>query len=182
MRGDFLVDQLAQISALPAALRQQGVRAGKRAYSAIHGSDVGTYRVGARKPHDRLHKRKRIAGAVIDLARQQRLALFGFFALSDIDGHAADANDLVGRIDARDGSADAPAQLPVRTADAKLALVCRLVRRPRFDCILQMLPVVGMNEAADILDGEIEMVGLDTEDPILSVVPDEPAGKRVPFP
>src|SRR2546421_531825 len=82
-----------------------------------------------------------IARAVIDLPRQQRLAFFRFLALGDVHGDAADADHMVGGIDACHGGADAPARLPAWAADPKLALQRRRVRRRRLDRILQVLPI-----------------------------------------
>src|SRR5262249_42520253 len=132
--------------------------------------------------HDRLYKRQGVARAVVDLARQQHLALFRLLAVGDVDGHATDAYDVVGRVDARHRRSDAPAQLAVRTADAKFALKARRAGRRRLDCILQVLPVLGVDQCLDIVDGEVEARRIDAEDPILSVVPDEVAVDRIPFP
>src|SRR5262249_36794405 len=132
--------------------------------------------------HDRLYERQGVARAVVDLARQQYLTLFRFLAVGDVDGHPADAHDVVGRVDARHRRSDAPAQLAVWTADAKFALKARRAGRRRLDRVLQMLPVLGVNQRLDVVDGEVKARGIDAEDPILPVVPDEVAVDGIPFP
>ena len=119
---------------------------------------------------------------MVDLARQQRLALFSLLAVGDVDGHAADAHDVVSGVDARHRRSDTPAQLAVRPADAKFALKARRVGRRRLDRVLQMLPVLGVDERPDIVDGEVEARGIDAEDPILPIVPHEVAVDGIPFP
>src|SRR5437660_9537245 len=80
VRSKLLIDKSPQIGALPATLRQQGVRARKRPYSTIDRGDVGFDGVGAGEPHDRLHQSKCVTGAMIDLAGQKRLPLCRFLA------------------------------------------------------------------------------------------------------
>src|SRR5262249_12366010 len=77
---------------------------------------------------------------------------------------------------------DAPAQLAVRATDAKLALKARRVGRRRLDRVLQMLPVLGVDQRPDIVDGEIEARRIDPENPVLPVVPDEVAAEGLPYP
>src|SRR5262249_48732018 len=82
----------------------------------------------------------------------------------------------------RDRRADAPAQLAVRTADAELGLKRRCALHRGLDRALQMLPVLGMDQRLDVVDGEIEAVGVHAEYAVLAVVPDEMAIDRIPFP
>ena len=70
----LLVDQRAEIGALPARFRQQRMRARQRPDAAFDRRDVVVDALGARQPDDRLHHGERIAGAMIDLARQQHPA------------------------------------------------------------------------------------------------------------
>ncbi len=84
--SELFVDEAREVGALPAALGQQRVRARQRADPPIDRGDVGLDGVGAGQAHDRLHERQGVARAVVDLARQQHLALFGFLAVGDVDG------------------------------------------------------------------------------------------------
>ncbi len=45
-----------------------------------------------------------------------------------------------------------------------------------------MLPILGMDQSTNAVDGEIEDAGLDAEDPVLSIVPREAAADRIPLP
>ena len=180
--GKLLLDQAREVGSLPAALRQQRVGARQGPNTPIDGGDIGFDAIGARKPDDGIHQGQCIAGAVIDLARQQLLMFFRLLALGDVDGHAADANDMVGGIDARHRGADAPAHLAVRTADAELALEGGGVGRGWLDGALHMLPVIRVDEAANVIHAELEALWVDAEDAILPVVPGETAVQRIPFP
>ena len=96
-RRQLFIDQLAYVRALPA--RQSDRIACARDSALIRPSiTVGVVgdAAGLGQSHDRLHDRHRVLGAVIDLARQQRLPLLGILALGDVHGHAADAHDLAG--------------------------------------------------------------------------------------
>ena len=68
---EFLGDQRGEIGAMPARIGQQRVRARQRLDAALDRRDVIVDAFGARQPDDRLDDGERIAGAVIDLARQQ---------------------------------------------------------------------------------------------------------------
>ena len=127
IRRKLFLHQAREVGALPAALGEQRVRARERSDAPVHGGDIGLDGVRAGQPHDRLHQRQGVSRAVIDLARQQRLALLGFLAVGDVDGHAADADDVVGRVGARHRGSDAPARLPIGTTDAKLGLEARRI-------------------------------------------------------
>src|SRR5215475_3621696 len=45
-----------------------------------------------------------------------------------------------------------------------------------------MFPILGMDQCPDIIDSQIETCRIDAENPVLPVVPYEPAVDRVPFP
>src|SRR5262249_62263103 len=101
--------------------------------------------------------------------------------LGDVTRDRADANDAIRRIDASHRGSDAPAQLAVRTADTKLALEARRIGRRRLDRVLHVLPILGMDQRPHIIDGELETRGIDAENSILPVVPEEPAIDWIPF-
>ena len=119
---------------------------------------------------------------MVDLTCQQHLALFRFLAIGDVDRHAADADDIVGNVDACDRGSDAPAHLAVRAAYAKFALHGRRVRRGRLDRILHMLPVIWVDQRAKIVDRNLEILRVHAENPVLPVVPGEAAIDRIPLP
>jgi hypothetical protein len=59
---------------------------------------------------------------MIDFAHQKGLLLLGAPAIRDVDGDAADADQLAISGDGRRGGAEAPAELAVRPADTELGL------------------------------------------------------------
>ncbi len=118
----LLVDEAREIGALPAALCEQRVGTRQRGDAPVDGGDVRLDGIGTGQVNDRLNQRQGVARPVIHLARQQSLAFLGVLAIGDVDGHSADAHDVIGGIDARHGSSDAPAQLSVWTAYPKLGL------------------------------------------------------------
>src|ERR1700674_3274991 len=126
-----------------------------------------------REAHDGLHDGERIAGAVIDFARQQFLAFFRLLAIGDVSDHSADPDDAA-RIDAGRRRADAPAQLAVRPTYAKLGLKGLGIRGDLQPRLGQAVPVLRMNEGTDVLDRHRETARVDAEDSILPLVPGSP--------
>src|SRR6266567_671702 len=90
--------------------------------SPLDGRNVRVDRLRPGESDNRLHDGKRVAGAVIDLARQQRLALLRLLAVGDVDDDAAHAGDAAAGRRAGSGGADAPAHFAVRALDAELGL------------------------------------------------------------
>src|ERR1051326_1376078 len=101
---------------------------------------------------------------MVDLARQQRLALLGLLAVGDVHRHAADPHHAAGRIEAWRRGAEAPAHLAVRTLDAEFILRGLPLLEQLFDGKLQAVPVVRMNERADVLGRDREALPVDAED------------------
>src|ERR1051325_7435128 len=101
----------------------------ERANAAFYRRDIARWRRRPREPHDGLYDRERIAGAVIDLARQQQLSLFCLFALSDLDRDPTDPGDLPGAVTGHRACANAGANFAGRPQDASL----ELKRRTRAD-------------------------------------------------
>ena len=99
------------------------MRARQRLDAALDRLDVFVDALRAGEPDDRLDDGERIAGTVIDLARQQDLALVGLLAVGDVDGDAADAHHLAGAVDARGRGADAPADFAIGAQHAKFGLL-----------------------------------------------------------
>ena len=78
---------------------------------------------------------------MVDLAREQRLALLGFLALGDVHRDAADPHDLAADVvEARRRRARAPAHLAVGTPHAKLGLMRLAVLQQRLHSDLQTAP------------------------------------------
>ena len=119
----LLVDQFSDFGALPARQRKHGVHPRQRVDPPFDRTDIGLHVLAARQPDDGLRQRQRVLGAVIDLPRQQVLPLLGLLALGDIDGDAADADDVAALVGARRRRAGAPAHLAVRPDDAEFRLV-----------------------------------------------------------
>src|SRR5262249_42442397 len=110
------------------------------------------------------------------------LALLGLLALGDVDRHAADAHDVIGGIDAGDRGANAPAGLAVRAAHPEFGLEGRARLSGRLHRILQMLPVLRVDQLLDVLNGDLEARGVAPENPVLPVVPHEGAADRIKLP
>ena len=68
--------------------------------ASLNRLNIGFDISGARQSNDRLGKRQRILGAVIDLPGQQILTLFRAFAFGNIDRHAADTDHAAILVDA----------------------------------------------------------------------------------
>ena len=147
------------------------MRARQRFDSTLDRGDIALDVIGPCQPHDRLHHRKRIAGAVIDFARQQILAFFGFFALGDIDGDAAHAHQPVGGIEARGRSPGAPAHAAARLHDAEIGLHRAFTARHAPTALEEPSPIFGVDHGADIVDGDLEASALDAENMVLAFVP-----------
>src|SRR6202040_403629 len=138
---------------------------------ALHRSDILVDALGARQSNDRLDDSERIAGAVIDLARQQHLPLFGLLALGDVDGHAADPRHVAGRIDTRRRRACAPAQLAIGATHAEFNLLGAFALGHAPADLPQRLPGDGMQEVADVVGRDLKVFRLDAEDAVLALVP-----------
>ena len=119
----LLADQRGEVGAIPARIGQQRMGARQRFDAAFNRRNVIVDALCPCQPDDRLNDSERIAGPVIDFARQQILPLFGLLAIGHVDGHAADAHDPAGRIDARRRGAGAPARLAVRPQHAELGVL-----------------------------------------------------------
>src|SRR3954447_17595341 len=95
----------------------------QRVDAAFNRLDVVLDVTAARQPHDRLRQGQGILGAMIDFLREQRLALLRPLAFSDVDGHAAYANDPSSLVNGCGRGADAPTDLAIRPLDPKLRLI-----------------------------------------------------------
>jgi hypothetical protein len=94
-------------------------------YAALDGGDEVRGGRRAREPQHRQHDGQRVLGAMVDLARQQHLALLGALALGDVDGDAIHAHRPAGGVARDDAGAVAPAQLAARPHDPELDLEAR---------------------------------------------------------
>src|SRR6202008_388072 len=116
------------------------------------------------------------------LAREQVLALFGAFALGDVDGHAADPHDAAMPVGAGGRRADAPPFLAIRSLDPEPRLIGAHAAVEMCYRLLQLLGIVGMQELPDIVRRDHEGLRFDAEDPVLAVVPHPVAIDPVPIP
>ena len=135
----------------------------------------------AREPQHRQHDGQRVLGAMVDLARQQHLALLGALAVGDVDGDAVHAHRPAGGVARDDAGAVAPAYLAARPHDPELDLEAR-------QAVLEdggkrvLGAVVGMDHRLDALDGRLEGRGIDVEDAVGAVVPFDAAARDVDLP
>jgi hypothetical protein len=86
------------------------------------------------------------------------------------------------RIDARRSSTNAPAQFSIRAMNAKLCLVGRRVFIDVRQRRSQPLPILRMNERANIVQRHRETVRIDTENAVLPFVPRKVAAGGIPVP
>ncbi len=119
----LLVDQFSYFGALPARQREHGVHPRQRVDPPFDRTDIGLHVLAARQPDDGLRQRQRVLGTVVDLPRQQVLPLLGLFALGDIDGDAADADNTAALVGGCRRRARAPAHLAIRPDDAEFRFV-----------------------------------------------------------
>ena len=167
---------------MPARIGQQRVRQRQSLDAALHRSDIVVDALGARQSNDRLDDGERIAGAMIDLSRQQHLPFFGLLALGNVDGDAADPHHVAGCVDTRRGRAGAPAQLAIGAAHAEFDLLGAFALGHAPDHLPQRLPVIGVHKVADVVRRDLKILGLDAEDAVLALVPRPAIGRDVPFP
>ncbi len=118
---------------------------------------------------------------MIDLARQQHLALLGPLAIGDVDGDAVDAHGVAGGVARDDAGAVAPADLAARPHDPEFDLEARLARTDDGGERV-LLAIVGMHHRFDTLDRGLETGGIDAENPIRAVVPFEAIRRQVDLP
>ena len=119
---------------------------------------------------------------MIDLARQQGLALLDLLAVGDVDGDAADAHDPAGGIDAGGSRSDAPARLAIAAEHAKLGLLRARAFGQALDAPSKGSPIVGVDQAANILRSDPEFPRVNSEDAILALVPSPFVAADFPIP
>ena len=129
VRRQFLCHQRRQVCTTPSRIGKERVGARQRLDAPFDRRDIAVDAVGARQPDDRLDHRQRIAGPMIDLAREQILPLFGLLACSDFHRGTDHAHALVFLIeDARPFAATqrtTPSSLPtVRYSTSYNARLC----------------------------------------------------------
>src|SRR3954454_17001625 len=178
----LLVDDHAEVDALPPALREQAVGAGQGLDAPLDGGDEGLARVRTRQPQDRLHDRQDVPRAVVDLPRQEGLTLLGPLALGDVQGDPAHPDDAAVPVHRRRGPADTPAQLAARTHDPELRVAGLAdLEDPRRDPA-QPLPVLRVQQAGDPLPSRHEARWVNAADAALPLVPEPVAGGEVAIP
>ena len=133
------------------------------------------------EPQHRQHDGQGILGAMIDLARQQHLALLGAFAVGDVEGDAVHAYRLALGVARDDAGAIAPAHFAARSHDPEFDLEARLAQTDDGGERV-LLAVVGMHHRLDALDRGLEMSRIDAEDAVRAVIPFEMTRHQVDLP
>jgi hypothetical protein len=137
--------------------------------------------LGLGEAQHRQHDREHVLGAMVDLARQHELALFGTLAFGDVDGDAVHAHRSALGVVRDHAGPVAPAHLAGRANDAEFDLEAVLARGDDGgDRIL--LAILGMDHRLDALDGGLERGAIDAEDPVGPVIPFDTTGSDVDLP
>ena len=182
VRREFLVEELAEVGALPAGFRQEAVRGRERLDATLDLGNVVVDRVRPRQPDDRLRDCEQIARAMIDLPGQQRVAGLGFLEVGDVDGDAAHTLDASPGVEGLGGGTDAPAHLPGRPDDPGLGLerlvLAVVVRHDGADS----RKIIGVDQRPDAVDPHFDGAGSDAEDAVLAVIPLAFAARDIPLP
>src|SRR3954470_6710976 len=147
------------------------MRARQRLDAAFDDRNISRDAASLGQSHDRLHDRHRVLGAVIDLAREQRLALLGFLALGNVHRDAADAHDFPVAVLGCGRRAGAPAHLAVGTPYAILSLVRYALLHQGLHAALQLLPVFWQDENLEVLGRDDVFARRDAIDGVLPLVP-----------
>ena len=119
---------------------------------------------------------------MVDLADQERAALFRLLQIGDVDSNTAGAHDTALAVHRQGSGADAPAHLPVRAGDPYLGLKIRLVFVGGRDDCIDPSKVLRIDVLADAVKMQINVAWLHPEDAVLPRVPGALAGDRVPVP
>src|SRR5688572_21501129 len=125
----------------------------------------------AREPHDRLHQRERVLGAMIDFARKQRLAFLGCFAVGDVDGNTAHPDECAGRVMRRRGTRQAPANFAIWPPRTVFHLEWRTGGKEAVPSLIQYGEIVRIDEGAYVFSGDHE-IRADAENPPLALIPE----------
>ena len=180
-RGELFAQKPAEICALPARLRQHSVDAGESVDAAFDRARIISRVCVTCQPHDRLHEGKRILGAVIDLAREQRLAFLGCLAIGDVDCDAANSHQRAGRIMRRGRARQAPADIAIRPPYAIFHLQRRAGRQQSVPGLVEHREIVRIDEGADIL-GRDDEIRANAENSPLALIPEIQVINAVPVP
>src|SRR4051812_10200571 len=105
--------------------------------------------------------------------------LFGALAFGYVVGNAAQPDGPAGLIESWRRARDTPAQLSVRTLDAKLAVIGLARHRGPGGGGVEPLAVIGMDQRPDALARRHERLWLNPENAVLPLVPELFAGDEV---
>src|SRR5437879_2220735 len=94
----------------------------ERVDTTFHRGDELRRGLGLGEPQHRQHDGKRVLGAMVDLARQQDLALFRPLAVGDVDADAVQTYRSAFEVTRYRRGAETPAHLGRGTDDAELGL------------------------------------------------------------
>src|SRR5262245_2635732 len=119
---------------------------------------------------------------MVDLAHQKRAPLISMLLVSDVGSHAADPNDPIGLVDIGGSGSHAPADLSVWSPHAELDRARLAVFRQAAKRSLEAWPIIRVNEQPGLHRRRGKAVGLEAEDPALTLVPAALALDRVPGP
>src|SRR6266700_5203768 len=136
----------------------------------------------ASQPDDGLNDRERVPRAKVDLSRQQDLTLVCLLAIRDIDRYAVDAHDVARIIQASGRRSDAPADLPIRSHNAKFGLLRACALRHAASNLNERHPIFRMDQRTNVLHRDLEILWIGAENAVLALVPAPLLADQVPIP
>src|SRR5262249_11282788 len=161
----------AEIGATPARIGKKRVCARQCFDATLDRMHVIFHVLCARQPDNGLNDGKRVARPMVNLPRQQHLALVGFFAIGNIDGDAVDTDDLADIIEACSGRSDAPTNFATPPHHAEFGLLGAGALRHASGNPNEKNPVLRMDQRPDVLDRDFETNWIYPEYAVLALVP-----------
>ena len=147
----------------------------------LDGGNIGLHRLAFRQLDDGLGQRQGILGAVIDLAGEEKLALFRLLAIGDVDGDAADLRDMAVTL-GRGGRRKAPAPLAVGAAQPEFGLHRARLLEQLEEFLLQPRPVLRIDQRLQAQGVDAKARRIDVADAVLALVPMRLPACEVPVP
>ena len=152
----FLLDQPAQVRALPAGLGQQLVRPAERRDPAAQYLAQGGRRRSLGQLHRPQHHGQQVVRPMVDLAGQQVHPLLGRLAFADIHHHADEAADATVRAQQDFRSRQHPANLAVRPPELELDLeVAFAARAGAAGDAAHAIHLAWQDEGVDLVPGDV---------------------------
>src|SRR5262249_14209836 len=106
----------------------------------------------------------------------------GFFAISDVDGDAVDAHDIVGLIDARSRRSDTPANLAIGPHHTEFGLLRARTLRHSTTNFDERNPIFRVDQRADVLHRYLEINRINSENAVLAFIPTPLLAHQIPVP